>query len=81
MKSMSTIREIAAELNLSHTTVSRVLNTRNEQTISPATRERVWAAARHMGYRPHAAARALATGRSQIVALLMRSLYTAFHAE
>jgi len=78
---MSTIREIARELNLSHTTVSRVLNARNEQTISPSTRERVWAAARQMGYSPHAAARALATGRSQIVALLMRSLYTAFHAE
>jgi LacI family transcriptional regulator len=78
---MSTIREIARELNLSHTTVSRVLNTRNEQTISPATRERVWVAAKSMGYRPHTAARALATGRTQMVALLMHYLYSAFHAE
>jgi DNA-binding LacI/PurR family transcriptional regulator len=78
---MSTIREIARELNLSHTTVSRVLNSRNEQTISPATRDRIWAAARDMGYQPNAAARALATGRSHTVALLMPYLYSAFHAE
>jgi LacI family transcriptional regulator len=78
---MSTIREIARELNLSHTTVSRVLNTRNEHTISPATRERVWIAAKSMGYRPHTAGRALATGRTQMVALLMHYLYSAFHAE
>lgn len=78
---MSTIREIARELNLSHTTVSRVLNARNEQTISAATRERVRETALRMGYRPHAAALALATGKTGQVGLLMHYLYTAFHAQ
>jgi LacI family transcriptional regulator len=78
---MSTIREIARELNLSHTTVSRVLNTRNDQAISSVTRERIRETALRMGYRPHFAARALATGTTRQIALVMRHLYTAFHAQ
>ena len=75
-----TIQDLARELNISHTTVSRVLNNRNSEFISAATRERVWEAASRLGYRPHLAARALVTGRTLQIALLMRYLYSAFHA-
>lgn len=76
-----TIQDIAQSLNLSHTTVSRVLNARQDQFISQATRERVWSRARELGYRPNRAARALVTGRTQQIALWMSSIYTAFHAQ
>ncbi|HWE08310.1 MAG TPA: LacI family DNA-binding transcriptional regulator [Solirubrobacteraceae bacterium] len=46
---------------VSHQTVSRVIN--GSRHVSPATRERVLAAMRELGYRPNSIARALATGR------------------
>lgn len=64
-----TIRDIAKQSNLSHTTVSRVLNNRDAINIPAATRERVQAIALDMGYRPNRHARALVTGRTQMVAL------------
>lgn len=76
-----TIQDIAKMLDLSHATVSRVLNQRDDRFISKTTRERVWKTARDMGYRPNRAARALVTGRTQQVGLLLSSLYTAFHAQ
>ena len=75
-----TIQDIARSLDISHTTVSRVLNARKDQFISQATRDRVWSQAREMGYRPNRAARAWVTGRTQQIALWMSSIYTAFHA-
>lgn len=45
-----TLRDIARQLNLSHSTVSRALH--DDPRISPATRDRVHAAAREKGYRP-----------------------------
>lgn len=77
----ATIQIIARALNISHTTVSRVLNRRNDGMISEATRERVLSAAREMGYRPHRAARALVTGRTNQVAIWMRNLSSAFEAQ
>jgi LacI family transcriptional regulator len=65
----TTIRDIARELNLSHTTVSRVLNGKGEGFISAETRQRVLEMVAKMNYRPHRAARALATGQSGMVAL------------
>jgi len=57
---------------VSTTTVSFVLNDRVEARISPATRKRVLEAAAQLGYRPHAAARDLAGGRSQTIGLVLR---------
>jgi len=51
--------------------VGFVLNETPGQTISAATTERVLAEARRLGYRPHIAARALASGRSHIVLLVL----------
>lgn len=77
----ATIKDIGKALNLSHTTVSRVLNGRGDQFISEATRARVREAARQMGYRPHRVARALATGRTNQVAVWMRNMSSAYDAQ
>ncbi len=77
----ATIQDIGRALNLSHTTVSRVLNGRDDQFISMATRLRVQDAAQSMGYRPHRIARALATGRTNQVAVWMRNMSSAYDAQ
>lgn len=59
------LKELAAKLGLSPTTVSRALNGYPE--VNEATRERVIAAARRHNYRPNARAIRLATGRSLAV--------------
>jgi LacI family transcriptional regulator len=52
--------------------VSFVLNDRAGANISPATRQRVLAAAEQLGYHPHASARGLAGGRSNTLGLVVR---------
>jgi DNA-binding LacI/PurR family transcriptional regulator len=64
-----TLRDIAKALNLSHATVSFVLNDRRDVAIPETTRQRVLEMAREMGYRPNRAARALVSGRTQMVAI------------
>lgn len=63
--------EVARRAGVSRTTVSFVLNGVRDQAISEPTRARVLAAAREMGYAPHAAARMLASGQSGTVALVI----------
>ncbi|HEV7301282.1 MAG TPA: LacI family DNA-binding transcriptional regulator [Tepidisphaeraceae bacterium] len=65
-----TLADIAARSGLSTFTVSNVLGTR-PHLFKPETRERVWAAARELGYRPNSAAKAIATGRFNCISLLM----------
>jgi LacI family transcriptional regulator len=59
------LKELAAKLGLSPTTVSRALNGYPE--VNEATRERVIAMARRHNYRPNARATRLATGRALAV--------------
>lgn len=59
--------DVAKEAGVSRATVSYVLNDSPHQKIAEATRKRVWEAAVRLGYAPSAAARALRTGRSDIV--------------
>lgn len=66
-----TAADVARSLGLSRAAVGFVLNDTPGQTIPEATRQRVLAEAKRLGYRPHSAARALASGRSQIVLLLL----------
>ncbi len=66
---MVNITDVAARAGVSHQTVSRVLNDR--AAVRPATRERVDVAIRELGYRPSAAARALASRRSRTIGLII----------
>jgi DNA-binding LacI/PurR family transcriptional regulator len=66
-----TAADVARSLGLSRATVGFVLNNTAGQTISDATRRRVIAEAEKLGYRPHQAARALASGQSRIVLLVL----------
>lgn len=63
-----TLRALAQQLNLSITTVSRALG--GFADVAPATRQRVLDAAAKAGYAPNAAARTLATGRSNAIGLV-----------
>jgi LacI family transcriptional regulator len=59
------LKELAAELRLSQTTVSRALNGYPE--VNERTRKRVLAAARRFDYKPSTTARRLATGCSHVL--------------
>jgi DNA-binding LacI/PurR family transcriptional regulator len=66
-----TAADVARSLGLSRATVGFVLNDTPGQTIPDATKQRVVDEAKRLGYRPHTAARALASGRSRIVLLVL----------
>ena len=66
-----TIRDIAKKLNLSHSTVSRIINNRNSSFISSETRERVRQTAEQLGYRPNYHARSLQTGKANVLGLVL----------
>jgi DNA-binding LacI/PurR family transcriptional regulator len=66
-----TSADVARLAGVSRATVSYVLNDTPHQTISAATRARVIEAATSLGYAPSAAARALRTGRSDVVLCLL----------
>lgn len=66
-----TAADVAHAAGVSRATVGFVLNDTPGQTISPGTRKRVLEEADRLGYRPHRAARALASGQSHIVLLVL----------
>ncbi len=66
-----TSAEVARHSGVSRTTVSYVLNGTPNQSISSRTRQRVLDAAEQLGYTPSAPARALRTGRSDVVLFLL----------
>lgn len=62
--------DVAAAAGVSRTTVSFVLNDRNQSHISEETRRTVLDAARTLGYRPNATARALVSRRTGLFGLV-----------
>jgi len=64
-----TLRDVAARAGVSPQTVSNFLNAKHEPR--PATRVRLEAAIRELGYRPNAAARALRSHRANTFAVLL----------
>jgi DNA-binding LacI/PurR family transcriptional regulator len=66
-----TATDVAAAVGVSRSTVSFVLNHTPGQTISPAVRQRVFQEADRLGYSPDPHARALASGQSRIVLVLL----------
>ncbi|WP_427896207.1 LacI family DNA-binding transcriptional regulator [Kribbella sp. GL6] len=69
MAGRPTMRDVAAAAGVSHQTVSRVVN--DEQSVTEPVRERVRAAIAALGYRPSAGGRAMARGRTEVVALVV----------
>lgn len=65
--SRPTHADVARLANVSTATVSYVLNKAEGRRISPRTQDAVLRAAEQLGYRPHAAARNLASGKSGVV--------------
>ena len=63
------IYDVAALAEVSHQTVSRVLN--DQPNIRPATRQRAEDAMVKLGYQPNPAARSLVTAKSNMIGLLV----------
>jgi DNA-binding LacI/PurR family transcriptional regulator len=63
--------DVAKLAGVSHQTVSRVLN--GHPNVKAQTRLRVHAAITELGYRPNRAARALATGKSQVIGVVAQN--------
>ncbi|MGW0665111.1 LacI family DNA-binding transcriptional regulator [Streptodolium elevatio] len=66
-----TSADVARASGVSRSTVSYVLNDTPGQTIPEATRRKVLAAAKQLGYTPHGPAQALSRGRGSIVLLCL----------
>ncbi|MFC5721441.1 LacI family DNA-binding transcriptional regulator [Streptomyces gamaensis] len=75
---MANIKDVAERAGVSVATVSRVLNGRSPV---PATREKVLAAVRELGYRPNVLARALRTARTRTLGLVISDLRNPFFTE
>ena len=63
------IYDVARLAEVSHQTVSRVIN--DSPSLKAETRERVLTAMKELGYVPNAAARALVTAKSKIIGILI----------
>ena len=66
---MVTITDVARHAGVALSTVSYVLS--GKRVISATTRQRVLASIRALGYHPHAGARALASRRANVIALVL----------
>ncbi len=73
------MKDIARDLGVSVVTVSKVL--RNHADISAETRERVLKRMKELNYKPNLAARALVTGKSYIMGLIVPDLVHPFFAQ
>src|ERR671917_2537509 len=75
----TTMKRIAAELGVSITTVSKVLN--EQPDIGSATRARVLAKVEELGYRPNAVARSLSLRRTHTLGVIIPDLMHSFFVE
>lgn len=73
------LEDIAKLAGVSRSTVSRVIN--NDPNVSAKSRERVQATIDKVGYRPHAAARALASHRSHAIGLVVPEDFSRYHVD
>ncbi|MBP8789931.1 MAG: LacI family DNA-binding transcriptional regulator [Breznakibacter sp.] len=72
MKRYVTIKDIAKELDIHHTTVSRAL--RKCKSVSSATSELIWQKANELGYKPNLIAQGFRNSRSNTIGLLVPDL-------
>lgn len=76
---MPTSREVARIAGVSQATVSRVLQ--GSGRVTAGTRQRVLDVMAQVGYRPHAAARAMRTRRAGIVGIVVADVTNPFYPE
>lgn len=76
----TTIKDVALHAGVSMTTVSMVLNGK-DSTIPETTRQRVWASAQALRYNCDFNARAMVTGRTNLIGLVIPDISNAFFAE
>ncbi len=57
------LKKIAQITGVSPSTVSRVLNNKNHKCASEEIKDKIWSAARELGYLPNESARNLKKGR------------------
>ncbi|MEI6668449.1 MAG: LacI family DNA-binding transcriptional regulator, partial [Acidobacteriota bacterium] len=79
MKREITLRDIGKQLGLSAMTVSLAL--RDSSRISDATKRRVRTAVRNINFVPNQLARALATGRSNLIGVIVPNSSDLYYAE
>ena len=75
----ATIRDVAREAEVSVASVSRALN--GLSNVHPDTRARVKAAAKSLGYVPHAGARSLSLARTHAIGVVLPDLFGEFFSE
>jgi DNA-binding LacI/PurR family transcriptional regulator len=73
------IRGVAARARVSIATVSRAMN--HVATVDPILAERVWKAAAELNYFPNTEARALASGKSKLLGLIVSEITNPFFPE
>jgi DNA-binding LacI/PurR family transcriptional regulator len=75
----TTIKDIARQAGVSHTTVSRALH--NSPLLSEETIQRIQMIANELGYHPSFAARSLKTNRSQALGVIVSHIADPFFSE
>ncbi|MEP6643336.1 MAG: LacI family DNA-binding transcriptional regulator [Acidobacteriaceae bacterium] len=73
------ISEVAKRAKVSTATVSRTIN--GKGVVRPETAERVWDVVHALGYHPNTHARALVSGRSQLLGLIISDITNPFFPE
>ncbi len=82
MNKRTTINDLAKALELSPTLISMVLNGKgDENKISKETQKRVNEMARKLNYTPNQNARALRTGKTQVIGLIVPDISNAFYSK
>lgn len=80
-KKKYSIKDIAAKLNVSVTTISFVLNGKaKEKKISDEMTEKVLAYAKEINYKPNQLAQSLRTGKSKIIVFMVEDISNQFFA-
>jgi len=78
-RATSNIHDVARRARVSIATVSRVVN--RISTVDPDLAKRVWKAVDEVGYLPNTQARALVSGRSRILGLIVSEITNPFFPE
>mgnify|MGYP001650132050 CR=1 FL=1 len=68
------MKEVAERTGVSVSTVSLVLNDRDEGRVKPAIAEQVCATAKRLGYRPNPLARSLRTSKTRILGFISEGI-------